>query len=59
MQMLIYFCATSFCDIKVINNNEKGGSLSSISEVDARILPTLSKREVFLDNLTGDFYSYD
>jgi hypothetical protein len=33
--------------------------LTSIKEVNARILPQLQKNQVFLDNLTGDYYSYD
>jgi hypothetical protein len=57
--MLVYYCATNFAEIKVINNNQKGGNLSSIKDVDARVLPSLEKHEVFLDNLTGDYYSYD
>lgn len=59
MQMLVYFCATNYADIDVINNDEKGGSLAKIKDVNAKMLPTLEKHQVYLDNLTGDYYSYD
>jgi len=59
MQFLVYYCATGFADVQVINGQEKGGSLSTIKDVDARLLPGLEKNQVFLDNLTGDFYHYD
>lgn len=39
--MLVYFCATNYDDITVINNHEKGGNLNQIKDIDARILPTL------------------
>lgn len=58
MQFLIYFCATNFADIEVINGKEKGGSLNQIKEVHAKLLPQLDKNQVYLDNLTGDFYTY-
>ncbi len=57
--MLIYFCATSFADINVINGNQKGGPLQSISQVEAKTLEQLKKQDVYLDNLTGDYYHYD
>lgn len=59
LQMLVYYCATGFKDIEVINGKERGGTLASIKDIDARILPGLSQNQVFLDNLTGDFYAYD
>lgn len=57
--MLVYYCATNFAEINVINNNQKGGPLNLIKDIDARILPSLERNEVFLDNLTGDYYMYD
>ena len=59
MQMLVYYCATSYADITVVNGNEKGGALSTLKDMPARILHTLDKSQVFLDNLTGDFYTYE
>lgn len=56
--MLVFYCATTFADINVINGNERGGTLSTIKEIDARILNNLETNQVFLDNLTGDYYSY-
>lgn len=58
MQMLVYYCATNYKDIKVINGLEKGGLLDTIKNVDAKILPGLMDNQVFLDNQTGDFYNY-
>lgn len=59
LQMLVYFCATSFVDLNVINGNQKGGPLLSIAQVEAKTLATLNKNDVYLDNLTGDYYKYD
>eukprot|EP00347_Sterkiella_histriomuscorum_P012234 403369376 len=59
LQMLVYFCATNFANLQVINNNEKGGSLQEINDVNAKLLPTLTNNQIFLDNLTGDYYIYD
>ena len=41
--MLVYYCATGFKDIEVINGKEKGGTLASIKDIDARVLPCLNK----------------
>ena len=43
MQMLVYYCATEFKELSVINNNEKGGPLNAIKDVQAKILPSLQK----------------
>jgi hypothetical protein len=43
LSFLVYFCATNFSDITVINNNEKGGPLNQIKDINARVLPTLQK----------------
>ncbi len=58
LQMLVYYCSTYYADIRVINGNEKGGALSTIKDVSAKLLPSLQKYQVFLDNLTGDYYTY-
>eukprot|EP00347_Sterkiella_histriomuscorum_P002132 403369345 len=58
MQFLVYFCATNFLNLQVINGQEKGGPLTSIKEVDARFLDILNPEQVYLDNLTGDYYTY-
>ena len=38
MLLLIYYCATNMADLEVINGNQKGGSLSTIKDVDANML---------------------
>lgn len=60
MQMLAYYCATYFEPISVINGNGKGGPLSDIkliSPFDAQG-KRLSQSKVFLDNTTGDIYTF-
>lgn len=57
--MLVYYCATNFAQLSVINGNERGGSLGSIADLPQSIIHGLKKYEVFLDNLTGDYYIYD
>jgi len=42
MQFLVYFCATNFAELEVINGDERGGAIVSIKEVDARHLNTIS-----------------
>ncbi len=53
MQMLAYFCATEYSDLKVINGEEKGGELQTIQDVDPS---QFGPGDVFLDCETGDFY---
>lgn len=55
--LLVYFCSTGMAEVKVINNNEKGGPLSSLNNVDYKF--SRYKDNVFLDSLTGDFYIYN
>lgn len=45
--------------MRVINGKEKGGTLNTIKDFDAKKLQGLDKHSVFLDNLTGDYYKYD
>ncbi len=37
MQFLVYFCATNFADIEVINGAEKGGHLAQIKKTRTRM----------------------
>eukprot|EP00347_Sterkiella_histriomuscorum_P014746 403359698 len=54
MQFLVYFCATNFLNLQVINGQEKGGPLTSIKEVDARFLDILNpEQELKSGNLRG------
>ena len=59
IQFLAYYCSTTFADIEVMNGGEKGGALQTIKDFDAKLLPRLFPNQVFLDNLTGDYYSYN
>ena len=61
MSQLAYYCASETKKISVINGVEKGTPLSKIkTAVKPDMLPRLKKGyHVFLDNLSGDFYSYD
>ncbi len=43
MQMLVYFCATNFAHLEIINGNEKGGPLSTIKDVPAKNLHNMEK----------------
>jgi hypothetical protein len=64
MQMLVHFCATSFAQLNVLNGGERGGPLTSIKEVPVKLAlnsasPQKSGMQVFLDNLTGDYYIFE
>lgn len=56
--MQVYYCATNFDNIKVINGNGKGSPLDEIHTLDASDVKGLYRNEVFLDNATGDYYTY-
>ena len=58
ISMQIYYCATNFEDIKVINGNSKGSMLEDIHKFDYTDIRNLARNEVFLDNATGDYYTY-
>jgi len=52
--MLIYFCATGYREMQVINGRERGSRLDYIKQIDPN---SLRKNHVFLDNTTGDIYT--
>jgi hypothetical protein len=56
--LLIYFWATNFADLHVINGNEKGTSLDGIIDIPKSYASKLKRHEVFLDASTGDYYSF-
>ena len=56
--MLVYFCATSFERINVINGNSKGGLLRDIHCIDPIFAKNCTRMDVFLDQATGDYYMY-
>jgi hypothetical protein len=61
MQMLVNYCATCFAEVQVINGGERGGPLTTIKEVPAKLVANGGAKSnlVFLDNLTGDYYALD
>jgi len=56
--MLVYYCATSFENIVVINGHSKGTLLYEIHSYNQGDIKHLTRNEVFLDNATGDYYTY-
>jgi len=54
--MLVYYCATNYLTVQVINGNEKGTKLAEIHNYDPKKLSFDAK---FLDNETGDLYAYN
>jgi hypothetical protein len=58
LQMLVYYCATHFADLKIINGGGRGSNLKDIHTLDPAWVQNLSKNKVFLDNATGDYYTF-
>lgn len=56
MQMLVYYCATSYRRMKVINDLSKSSDLSAVKSLRSS---TKDPCNVILNNETGDFYSFD
>lgn len=44
-------------EVKVVNNEEKGGPVCQIDNIDYKF--SKYKDNVFLDSLTGDYYIYN
>mmetsp|Transcript_7935 Transcript_7935/g.15428 ORF Transcript_7935/g.15428 Transcript_7935/m.15428 type:complete len:620 (-) Transcript_7935:28-1887(-) len=59
MQMYVFLCACNFQINQVINGNGKGSSLAKIHSMERSAFDKLTLGDVFLDNSTGDIYSYD
>jgi hypothetical protein len=61
MTQLAYYCAMESKELSVINGCEKGGSVSHIkTAVQPNMLGQLVEGyHVFLDNLSGDAFTYD
>ena len=64
MASIVAYCAAfKVHKFEVINGKEKGGKLQEIHSVlggDTEKLKELnSKKHIFLDNLSGDYYGYD
>lgn len=59
MGMLTFYCATNCEDLRVINGNERGSLLNDLQNyLTLDKLKDLNKRDVFLDQTTGDYFSY-
>ena len=58
LMLLVYWCATNFASLKVINGGGKGSNLNEIHQLKLRKIQNLAKDEVFLDNATGDYYTF-
>jgi hypothetical protein len=59
MQALVFLSATNFeRNIIIVNGNGKGGSIAELMNLDLD-LAALRHHELFLDNVTGDLYSYN
>ena len=58
IMMLIYWCATNFASLKIINGGGKGSNLKEIHSLALSKIQNLTKDEVFLDNATGDYYTF-
>ena len=54
--MLIYYCATNYTYVNIVNGNGWGSKLDKIQEYPVEKLPTGAG---FLDNVTGDIYTYN
>ena len=60
--MLVHYCATNFAEMTIINGSERGGPLNSIQDVPLKLMQgnySNKTNPVFLDNLTGDYYTFD
>ncbi len=58
MYLLVYYCATGFKDLHIINNKGRGSPLSTLNNFANLKNKVYSFRDVFLDNVTGDYYSF-
>ena len=58
VSILAYYCATGYHPIRVINGEEKGGTLSLINRIPKNEAQLLENDEVYLDNATGDLYNF-
>lgn len=57
--MLVYYCATNYAFIQVINGKEKGGSLKDLKKIPPKLLDQVSANGALLDHQTGDYYLFD
>jgi hypothetical protein len=57
MQMMVFLCACNFQINRVINGQGKGSSLAAMHVM--KDFDRLQIGDVFLDNSTGDIYTFD
>ena len=58
INLLVYYWATNFAHLRVINGRGKGSSLDEIHYYDGSSSKNFDVNDVFLDNSTGDYYSF-
>lgn len=56
VQLLAHYCAVGQREINVVNGDERGGDLSKLKNTDISLCA--NEDDVFLNNETGDFYSF-
>ena len=57
MQLLVYYCSTTFPDVNVIN--PKGDRLDIINTISKDQTRKFRRTDVFLDSCTGDYYGFN
>lgn len=64
LTLLVYYCATSFANLKIVNGHGKGSNISDINTMNEKCagrqewIDEAKRNEVFLDNATGDYYTF-
>lgn len=58
INLLVYYLATNWNYINVINGNGKGGVLDEINTYELNDWMYFTSTDVFLDNSTGDYYTF-
>jgi len=59
MGMLAYYCATGYTPMIVVNGNGKGSPLGGFEGISQKQISELKYGDIFLDSITGDYFSYD
>ena len=58
INLLSYYLATNWNHINVINGNGRGGVLDEINIYEISDWMYFTSTDVFLDNSTGDYYTF-
>ena len=57
LALLIYYCATTFPDINILN--PKGGRLELMNQMTPEEVKKLKRTDAYLDSCTGDYYGFN